>query len=380
LYCRENLNLPVAEQRLNRLLETPLTQRGQMLLDAGHELEVDAITEELRNALWLLWSLQPNRYRRVEDNVDENLLELSDDELRTRCEQLHQGWTMTRLVMDEPVLCLPSSGTVVLSNSLSPYGALSVPIADVTWAVPVSPRVAFIAHPRGSEIRDVSPRVLVTRSAGHDQESVVIAPALLDRMTEDQIRHAVTDSRRINVEALRGIFETNAEIQAIAERFYAKILGPEYAVLNVEPIEATSAASVRHFYVREPSDGRYSVEFLMQDQAYSIVVAKFSNSWSMPLYAAGQPRFQRAEWAHDDEVSDAELRRVAGRAMTGAHADGYVMVVHAPGRIALVRSDKVLPSPCGAGLDFNVRAEQPVTEGAPPPWWPTKVPTGSGAV
>ncbi len=72
--------------------------------------------------------------------------------------------------------------------------------------------------------------------------------------------------------------------------------------------------------------------------------------------------------------SDAELWTLVERALLAAPADGYVLVVHAPAKLAMAWSDKPIPPINRAllstiGPPFKTVPSQAVNDGPSPAWW-----------
>jgi hypothetical protein len=126
----------------------------------------------------------------------------------------------------------------------------------------------------------------------------------------------------------------------------------------------------RHVYLRQPID--FEIDVFTMDQSASWFVAKFDTGWSNTVHRL-EPVYHRASWAQDAPATERELRALARRAIQHVETAGFVLVVHAPGKLAMMWSDHELPRE-GLNSTFgpSLRAVpyQPIEDGPPPPWWP----------
>jgi hypothetical protein len=128
----------------------------------------------------------------------------------------------------------------------------------------------------------------------------------------------------------------------------------------------------RHVYLR--SAARYPLQFFSVNQAVSYFIVKFTNGWSATEKYV-EPVFDSANWAQEDEASEADLQSLARRALANVRRSGYVLVVHAPGRLALVWSDHDVPREARLmkerfGPSLRAVPAQSIVEGREPTWWP----------
>jgi len=76
-------------------------------------------------------------------------------------------------------------------------------------------------------------------------------------------------------------------------------------------------------------------------------------------------------WSPEWEPTEGELHDLAEKAMADEllHRFRNVLVIHAPGRLAMLASDRPLPhgDPRTA---MSALPRQPITEAPPPSWWP----------
>jgi hypothetical protein len=126
----------------------------------------------------------------------------------------------------------------------------------------------------------------------------------------------------------------------------------------------------RHVYLAQPT--HYDVEVLVMDQRVSYLGTKFVSAWSAPAHFLG-PILLPLPWEVAD--SDAELQTLVERAAPAVPADGYVLVVHAPAKLAMAWSDKPIPPVDPSllstiGPPFKTAPLQAVTDGPSPAWWP----------
>ena len=82
-----------------------------------------------------------------------------------------------------------------------------------------------------------------------------------------------------------------------------------------------------------------------------------------------------AIWTQEDVAPDADLAAQARRALGSVRPSGYVLAVHAPGRLALVWSDLEVPREGNRQIKEkfgpSIRAiGQPIIDGQQPAWWP----------
>jgi hypothetical protein len=108
------------------------------------------------------------------------------------------------------------------------------------------------------------------------------------------------------------------------------------------------------------------------DQLVSYLVKKFASAWSAPAHFLG-PTPLPLPW--EVAASEAELQTLVERAAQTVPADGYVLVVHAPAKLAMAWSDRPIPPADPSllakfGPPFVTVPSQVVTDGSSPPWWP----------
>lgn len=148
------------------------------------------------------------------------------------------------------------------------------------------------------------------------------------------------------------------------------------AVAKITPVIARRGRALptfRHFHLGEPT--KYEVDVFAVNQTVAFFIGKFTTGWSSSDYRL-DPVYQRATWAQEREATEDELRALAERAIQNVHSEGYVLVVHAPGRLALMWSDHPLPRDGNErivemfGPSMRTLPRQAITEGPPPAWWP----------
>ena len=67
--------------------------------------------------------------------------------------------------------------------------------------------------------------------------------------------------------------------------------------------------------------------------------------------------------------------KLAAQALKNVRDDGHVLVIHAPGKLAMVWSDKLVPVVDAAavaqfGPALRAVPSQPIVDGPAPAWWP----------
>ncbi len=136
----------------------------------------------------------------------------------------------------------------------------------------------------------------------------------------------------------------------------------------------------RHVYLERATE--YEIDVFTVNQEVSFFIAKFDTGWSAARHWL-EPVYHHAIWAMEDnaECTDDELCEFSVRAIQNVRRDGYVLVVHAPGRIAMMWSDHDVPrelySDIKAKFGPSMKAiGQPIVDGPPPPWWPDTLDKG----
>ena len=152
------------------------------------------------------------------------------------------------------------------------------------------------------------------------------------------------------------------------------------------PQVARPAPSVRHFYLAHETDYDVNVTVDMQKVAYFRMGGgsltdegtkdrKFGwfSTWEVTHVGPTRASWvvDEGSWGREWEPSKQELYDLAEKAMTDEvlHRFKYVLVIHAPNKLAMMASDRPLPH----GDPMTAMApvpRQPITEGPPPAWWP----------
>ena len=90
----------------------------------------------------------------------------------------------------------------------------------------------------------------------------------------------------------------------------------------------------RHVSLGNPTE--YEIEAFTFNQTVSSFYAKFKG-WSGTRHWL-EPVYHHVGWANEDggELPDGELRALADMAINTIRRDGYALVVHAPGRLAMM--------------------------------------------
>lgn len=149
--------------------------------------------------------------------------------------------------------------------------------------------------------------------------------------------------------------------------------------------EALRGVTIHHFYLKEETD--YEVTVTVDEQttahfgmgggpltAAGIKNRKFGwfstwDPWDGPMRAGWV--VDEGQWGPEWEPTERELHDLAEEAMTDELLDRfkYVLVIHAPRKLALLASDRPLPhgNPVTA---ITALPRQPISEGPAPSWWP----------
>jgi hypothetical protein len=130
----------------------------------------------------------------------------------------------------------------------------------------------------------------------------------------------------------------------------------------------------RHVYLGNPTE--YEIEAFTFNQTVASFFAKFKG-WSSHRHWL-EPVYHHVGWANEDggELPEKELRALAIMAVNAVPGSGYVLAVHAPGRLALMWSDFDVPREVnqdGMRVPFGPSMKaigQPIVDGPPPEWWP----------
>lgn len=150
--------------------------------------------------------------------------------------------------------------------------------------------------------------------------------------------------------------------------------GSKTALAEPSAALRTVLPHIRHVYLDQPTE--YELDVFTVNQSVSYFIAKFKGSgWSAEEHRL-DPVYHRAIWAQDRQARESDLRAVAARALQNVRPDGHVLVVHAPGRLAMMWSDHPIPRDGDPritqmfGPPLRAVPRQPISEGPPPPRWP----------
>lgn len=131
----------------------------------------------------------------------------------------------------------------------------------------------------------------------------------------------------------------------------------------------------RHVFLGQAA--QYELGVFTVNQSISYFIAKFKKSgWSGAEHRL-DPVYHRALWVQERLADVEDLAAIAARALQNVRPDGYLLVVHAPGRLAMMWSDHPAPRDEHPrltemfGPPLRAVPRQTIQEGPPPSWWPS---------
>lgn len=158
-------------------------------------------------------------------------------------------------------------------------------------------------------------------------------------------------------------------------------------------VASPPSPSIRHFYLENETDYEVEVLIFKQTVAHFAMLGgpltdagtkkrKFGwvSAWTEQL----DPARTRASWVVDEgswrpewDPTEDELHDLAEKAMASdtLHRFNHVLVIHAPGRLAMMASDRPLPNEDATitrmfSPAMSAVPHQPILGGASPDWWP----------